>query len=201
MSKLAVILTTNKNHEGVGQYSAMYYDLFVIDYESEGTYKYHGIKKLIEERDMLSQYDYFWFPDYDIKINDVDLRKLVKLARAGEYDLSQPSLTSDSYISWEVTKNVPNSLTRDSNFVEIMCPLFTSAFLKEMLWTFDLNYSSWGLDHLWFAMSGNCKLGIIDGVQVTHSKPISSHNWILPNGKTPLIEMQDLLQEFGIENE
>ena len=59
MSKLAVILTTNKNHEGVGQYSALYYDLFVIDYESEGTYKYHGIKKLIEERDMLSQYDYF----------------------------------------------------------------------------------------------------------------------------------------------
>ena len=82
-----------------------------------------------------------------------------------------------------------------------MCPLFSSSFLKEMLWTFDLNYSSWGLDHLWFAMSGNCKLGIIDAVQVTHTKPISSHNWILPNGKTPLIEMEDLLQEFGIENE
>jgi Protein of unknown function (DUF707) len=201
MSKLAVILTTNKAHNGVGQYSALYYDLFVIDYETEGSYKYHAIKNLIEARDMLNTYDYFWFPDYDIKINDADLRKLVKLSRASGFDLSQPSLSSDSFTSWDITKHVPNSLTRETNFVEIMCPLFTSAFLKAMLWTFDLNFSGWGLDHLWFAMSGNCKLGIIDAVQVTHAKPISSHTWILPNGKTPLIEMQDLLIEFGIGHE
>ena len=201
MSRLAVILTTNKDHEGLDQYSALYYSLFVIDYESEGTYKYQAIKKLIEERDLLCQYDYFWFPDYDIKINDSDLRKLVKLAKASEYDLCQPSLSSDSFVSWEVTKHVPNSLTRDSNFVEIMCPLFTSSFLKDMLWIFELNYSGWGLDYLWFALSGKSKLGIIDAVQVTHAKPISSHAWILPNGKSSHQEMIDLLQEFGLENE
>jgi hypothetical protein len=50
-------------------------------------------------------------------------------------------------------------------------------------------------------MSGNCKLGIIDAVQVTHAKPISSHTWILSNGKTALIEMEDLLQEFGLRDE
>ena len=198
MSKLAVILTTNKAREGVGQYSALYYDLFVIDYESDGTYKYQAIKNLIEDRDMLNTYDYFWFPDYDIKINDCDLKKLVKLAKACEFDLCQPSLSSDSFASWEVTKNVPNSLTRETHFVEIMCPLFSKALLKEMLWTFDLNYSGWGLDHLWFAMSGNCKLGIIDAVQVSHLKPVSSHKWILPNGKTSQEEMIDLLQEFGL---
>jgi hypothetical protein len=201
MSKLAVILTTNKAREGVGQYSALYYDLFVIDYETDGSYKYQAIKKLIEDRDMLNTYDFFWFPDYDIKINDADLRKLVKLTRASGFDLSQPSLSSDSFASWELTKHVPNSLTRETNFVEIMCPLFTSVFLKEMLWTFDLNFSGWGLDHLWFAMSGNYKLGIIDAVQVTHAKPISSHTWILPNGKTAQEEMQDLLIEFGIGHE
>jgi hypothetical protein len=199
MSKLAVILTTNKAREGVGQYSALYYDLFVIDYESDASYKYQAIKKLIEDKDLLSVYDYFWFPDYDIKINDCDLQKLVKLAKACEFDLCQPSLSSDSYASWEVTKNVPNSLTRETHFVEIMCPLFSKAFLKEMLWTFDLNYSGWGLDHLWFAMSGNCKLGIIDAVQVSHMKPVSSHTWILPNGKTSQEEMIDLLQEFGLK--
>ena len=165
--------------------------LFVIDYETENSYKYHAIKKLIEARDMLNHYDFFWFPDYDIKINDADLRKLVKLSRASGFDLSQPSLSSDSFASWDITKHVPNSLTRETNFVEIMCPLFTSVFLKEMLWTFDLNFSGWGLDHLWFAMSGNCKLGIIDAVQVTHVKPVSSHTWILPNGKTSQQEMQD----------
>ena len=198
MSTLAVILTTNKALEGLEQYSGSGYDLFVIDYETEKSFKYHGIKNLIEDKDLLSAYDYFWFPDYDIKINDGDLEKLVKLAKACEFDLCQPSLSSDSYASWEVTKNVPNSLTRETHFVEIMCPLFSKAFLKEMLWTFDLNYSGWGLDHLWYAMSGNCKLGIIDAVQVSHVKPVSSHKWILPNGKTSQEEMIDLLQEFGL---
>lgn len=198
MISLAVILTTNKQLEGLEQYSGKGYDIFVIDYETEGTYKYHGIKKVIQEKDLLNTYDYFWFPDYDIKINDCDLSKLVKLAKACEFDLCQPSLSSDSYASWEVTKHVPNSLTRETNFVEIMCPLFSRSFLQEVLWTFDLNYSGWGLDHLWYAMSKDRKLGIIDAVQVSHTKPVSSHNWILPNGKTSHEEMTDLLQEFGI---
>jgi hypothetical protein len=199
MSSLAIILTSNKNHEGVEQYSGIGYDLYVIDYETKGTYKYHGIKKLIQEKELLSKYDYFWFPDYDIKINDADIKTFIKLAKACNYDLCQPSLSSDSYASWEVTKHVANSLTRDCNFVEIMCPLFSQKYLSFVLWTFDLNFSGWGLDHLWYAMSANCKLGIIDAVQVTHSKPISSHAWILPNGKTSRQEMIDLLTEFGIE--
>jgi hypothetical protein len=198
MNKLAVILTTNKIQDGVSQYSSFGYDLFTIDYETDGTYKYHGIKNLINSKDLLNKYDYFWFPDYDVEINDLELHNLVKLAKIYNFALCQPSVSHDSYLTWDITRHVPNSIVRESNFVEVGCPLFTQSFLKEVIWTFDINYSSWGLDYLWVSLSGNNKLGIIDLVQVQHRKPITSHTWILPNGKTPLDEMNDIIKKYNL---
>lgn len=198
MDKLAVILTTNGIQEGVNQYSKFGYDLFIIDYESNGTYKYHGIKNLINSKDLLNKYDYFWFPDYDVEINDLDLRNLVKLAKMYDFALCQPSLSHDSYLTWNASKHVPSSIVRESNFVEIGCPLFRKDFLKQTIWTFNLNYSGWGLDYLWYSLRGNNKLGIIDLVEVKHRKPISSNTWILPNGKTPYDELNDIIKKYNL---
>ena len=91
MSTLSVILTTNKALEGLEQYSSNGYDLYVIDYETEKSFKYHGIKKLIEDKDLLSVYDYFWFPDYDLtpfSLNSSLLLSKISLLKNIKYSTS-----------------------------------------------------------------------------------------------------------------
>lgn len=216
--KNCVILTTTSRGEGIENYiyNTENYDLFIIDYTSEennsplrsfadlnvfetnGGYKYQNIKKLILKLDLLGKYDYFWFPDWDISFVENTLETLFHSAKIYNLDLCQPSLSLDSHISWSITQHNPETILRYTNFVEVMCPLFKNSFLKEVIWTFDLNFSSWGLDFLWPTISENKNIGIVDLVVVKHERPISSHEWILPNGKNAAEELNDLQKKFNL---
>jgi len=216
--KNCVLLTTTSKREGIEYYSYenKNFDLFIIDYTSEkdaitflegnikaifncnGGYKYKNIKKCIETLDILVKYDYIWLPDWDVNIPIESLNELFTLAEQYNLDLCQPSLSSDSHMSWSITEHNPDSVVRLTNFVEVMCPLFKSSFLKEVLWTFDLNYSSWGLDFLWCSIGKEKNIGIIDSVIVKHERPISSHEWILPNGKNSHQELEELQKKYNL---
>jgi hypothetical protein len=60
------------------------------------------------------------------------------------------------------------------NFVELMCPIFKVDFLREILPTWPLNQSSWGLDYLWRerARQQNRLLAIVDACSVLHTRAI-----------------------------
>ncbi len=218
MKSLCVILTTTHELLGLNQYIEIdnpIFDLVVIDYTSEkdkspardrvdlvyenlGGYKYHSIKEYLEENNIINQYEYFWFPDWDIEITEEDLVRLVDYAKLYNLSMCQPSLSSDSFISWDITRHNPSSKVRITNFVEVMCPLFTSESLKKVMWTFSLNYSSWGLDFLWASLLGDEQIGIIDSVVVKHSRSISSHEWKLPNGKKSEEELREILEKYNL---
>lgn len=168
-------------------------------FESNGGYKYKNIKLLIERfPDLLTKYERFWMVDWDLEFTQKDANKFFLLANAHGFDLCQPSLSHDSYISWEITKNVKISKARITDFVEIMCPMFKKDTLKSLLWTFDLNYSGWGLDFLWATELKKKKIGIIDEVIIKHGKPISSHTWELPGGVKARDEFNVLIEERKI---
>ena len=216
--KNCVILTTTFRGEGLENYlhNTKNYDVYVIDYTSEennsplrsmadlnifetnGGYKYANLKNLILKLDLLEKYDYFWFPDWDISFVQKTLVDLFNYANTYNLDLCQPSLSLDSHISWSITQHNPSTIVRYTNFVEVMCPLFKSSFLKDIIWTFDLNFSSWGLDFLWPTIIENKNIGIIDKVIVKHERPITSHEWILPNGKNAAEELKDLQKKFNL---
>lgn len=216
--KNCVILTTTSNGEGLEYYTydSKNFDLYVIDYTSgtdnspilsnhikelyvsNGGYKYHNIKFLIETYGLLEKYDYIWLPDWDITFSELTINKLFDLTQKFNLDLSQPSLDPDSHISWLITLNNPDTSVRITNFVEVMCPLFKTSFLKKVLWTFNLNYSSWGLDFLWSSLSEENKLGIIDSVVVKHERPISSHEWILPNNLNAHEELEEMKKKYNL---
>lgn len=218
MKHNCVILTTTSKGEGLEYYSFdnNNFDLFIIDYtskkeespitskyvkyiyESEGGYKYHNIKNFLKSNNILEDYKYIWLPDWDISFFQSDLNKLFELAEEYDLELCQPSLTHDSHISWSITQQNFNSSVRITNFVEVMCPLFKNTFLKEVLWTLDLNYSSWGLDFLWGKLAKENKVGIIDLVTVKHERPISSHQWLLPNNQTANEELEDLKKKYNL---
>jgi hypothetical protein len=218
MSFNCVILTTTSNGEGLENYTYdnKNYDLFIIDYtsqknqsplnnnkykfvfESEGGYKYHNIKRLLESSTIMDDYEYIWFPDWDISFNPNDLNNLFTIAKEYDLDICQPSLSEDSHISWKITQHNPNTKVRLTNFVEVMCPLFKSSFLKEVLWTLNLNYSSWGLDFLWGSLAKENKMGIIDSIVVKHERPVASHEWLLPNNQNANQELEELQNKYNL---
>ena len=217
MIENCIILTTNSQLDGLDQYLEIVhksFDIIVIDYESkkgeskaheknvslvyesEGGYKFNNIKKCIQKENLLQKYKYFWFPDWDLEINKDDFNDLFSLTEKHGFLLSQPSLSWDSFFSWKVTVHSPTFEARATGFVEIMCPLFYKSFLEKVMFSLDMNYSGWGLDLLWSKILEKEKIGIIDKIIIKHKRPVSSHEWKLPNNKTAREEMDYILENI-----
>lgn len=189
------------------------YDIFLINYtetdiDFSGTaekvfnikgFKFPTIYNLIESGEIdVYQYDTFWFTDYDVEISRTDLNSLFNIAKLYDFNVSQPSLTPSSYKSWQVTENNESCKYRLTNFVEIMCPMFSRSALLKLKHTFNLAYSGWGIDFLWANLLNNSAMAIIDLINVKHIKPIESDKWVLPNGKTAHQELDDIMATYNL---
>jgi hypothetical protein len=168
-----------------------------LHFEHPG-HKWTNIKRFLETNDLTTRYDFFWFPDDDIRASAADANRLFEIARREGLDLCQPSLSHNSFTSFKVTKHRPGRDVRRTNFVEIMCPLFQANALKTCLPTFDLTHSGWGLDYLWPTLVDSSRVGVVHAVQVQHTQPVQSKEWRMENGLTPGEEMAQLLRSFGL---
>ncbi len=118
-------------------------------------------------------YRYIWIADPDLELAPGGISRLFGIAERYGLDLSQPALTGDSYWSFPHTLRHSLYLFRKTNFVEVMCPLFSRDALRSSLHWFDLNRSTWGTDVCWsFSLAGHMSLAIIDDVTVRHGMPI-----------------------------
>lgn len=154
------------------------------------TQKSKGIKfKLFnqflkENPNVIDEYEYFLLFDDDLLCTVDDLSNFFNIIKKHNFDLSQPSLTQDSYYSHIPTVKHDNSYYRLTNYVEIMCPAFSQRFLKEVMPIFDeIEFGiGWGMEQYWFEFLENYKgiskflgkVGIIDAVSVKHTKPPGS---------------------------
>ncbi len=140
-------------------------------YASKG-FKWWLIKSFIEDNlEWVSQFEYIWFPDDDIEIDTENINKLFDLAKQYSLWLCQPSLLG--YASHHITLPQKNSLLRYTNFVEVMAPMMNLDTVLKLKETFDVNYSSWGLDGIWPYLLGHPKdkIAILDTVIMRHTKP------------------------------
>src|SRR5262249_26114303 len=112
---------------------------------SGGLNKYKGAFQFIDAR-VLEKYRGFTLLDDDIQITHSDLSGFLEYCSAHGLDLAQPSLSSDSFYTYEYLVNASPSGWRAVTMVEVMCPYFSSDAFKVALNTFDLSYSTWGLD-------------------------------------------------------
>ena len=143
-------------------------------YASKG-FKWWLIKSFIEDNlEWVSQFEYIWLPDDDLSINTKSINELFEIAKKHSLWLCQPALLG--YASHNITLPRENSLLRYTNFVEVMAPLMDLDTLLKLKETFDVNYSSWGLDGVWPYLLGNPKdkVAIIDTVKMIHTKPPKS---------------------------
>jgi hypothetical protein len=155
--------------------------------------KYHLLKSFIQDNiEFISKFDYIWLPDDDVDISPENINRLFNISKEYNLSISQPAM--DGYVSHEITKPVPNSLLRYTNFVEVLAPLFNKETLLKVYNTFDLNYSSWGYDYLWPHLLNypQNSIAIIDDIVMTHTRPVGQNYSRFP--KIPWDELVELLQ-------
>lgn len=165
-----------------------------FDYRLE---KWEMIHKLIiENLDIILQYDYFWFVDDDISTSCNDINNLFKIAVDYQLKLAQPSISG--FRSFPQTKRVSGMFLRYTNFVEIMCPLMSKETLLKLFPTFIETKSGWGIDFIWKTML-NPHLGdlaIIDLINVRHVDKVKSKYGGRFKVK-PQIELERVLYRLG----
>ncbi|MBZ5762950.1 hypothetical protein LAV84_25750 [Rhizobium sp. VS19-DR104.2] len=140
--------------------------------------KWDGIYGFFKEHpETLTIYEYFWFPDDDIRATTSDVNRLFAAGRSHGLLVYQPSLDRNSYYSHLITLQHPSFDLRYSNFVEIMVPVLSRAILAETLESLKDSKSGFGMDFVWpklaVELSGKLEsVAILDSVTVCHTRPV-----------------------------
>lgn len=160
------------------------YDDSLIEFRDDGDKVCHikGFKLkaiyeyLTNNPQFLSQYDYFFFPDDDIRTDVDTINRLFDTMKVLRLKIAQPSLKRMSYYSWFHTLQNMACKLRYTNFVEMMVPCFSQSALKSVLFTFNENATGWGTEMHWPLLldSNHRDMAIIDDISVLHTRPIQS---------------------------
>ena len=166
--------------------------------------KMRAMHSLYERRksDLLG-YDYVCFADDDLAASRESFNLMFDLCEQFGLELAQPSLTHDSYMgNWGITMENRSFLLRYTNFVEVMCPVFSREFLERCAPTFVENMSGYGLDFLWSSwVSSPWKIGILDACPVRHTRASYSgqlYKTLAEKGVSPDQELIDLIRKWNL---
>lgn len=139
-------------------------------YKLKVIYKYLEMHPEVKER-----YDYFFFPDDDIRMDAAIINTLFEDMRRYRLQIAQPALRL-SYYTWRHTLKDRYCKLHYTNFVEMMIPCFSREALDKVLFTFNENETGWGTETHWPVLinASQRDMAIIDEVSVVHTRPIQS---------------------------
>lgn len=164
--------------------------------------KFIGAQRLLRREAFWHAYDYVWFPDDDLATEQDEIDELFARSAAMELELGHPALDWHSHYWHVVMVRSPSFAARYVDFIELMAPVFSRAFLERCLPTFDENLSGWGLSFLWPHMlgSGLRRCAIIDDATVTHTRPFGGPTYDLLRklNRSPLDEAKALYEKHGL---
>ena len=153
--------------------------------------------------DRLLSYDRIAFVCDDVDARPEAWTRLFELCARYQLDLAQPAILG--YRSYAITEPQQGVLLRYTNFVEIMCPVFSSRALERVRSTFGESVSGWGLDFLWSRLLpySDYKVAIVDSVCVTHAGIVrqGSLRPVLDRlGIDPLDELKQVMSRNRVED-
>jgi hypothetical protein len=126
----------------------------------------------------LNQYQYFWFPDDDIKASSEEVIRCLEIGMANNLQIFQPSLDDNSFYSHLITLQHRSFTLRYTNFVEIMVPFISRELLARTIGLLNGNRSGFGLDYVWPEIAAEIgqdptkSAAVIDLVSVRHTRPV-----------------------------
>lgn len=157
----------------------------------------------IQIKELFEKYDYFFFPDDDLIMNTSSINRFFEIASEYKLSLCQPGIVG--YISVPFTIPRPLTKIRFTNWVEIMCPCFSSEALKLCWKTFNLNKSNWGIAFVWNLLleKPKDKIAIIDEIAAIHTRAIGSGENYKNNlaQKEALEELSIIIKKYQINTE
>jgi len=161
-----------------------YYGDSIGKFKNDAEYYDHSIglkwpilsKLYLENSDLFLSYDACWFPDDDLLISSESISKMFNIFHEYQLWLAQPSLAPGSYVTFAVTAQAIKTILRMSDFVEIMCPIFSRQTLSILAHTFSISASGWGLDSVWPKLLGypRDRIAFIDETPVIHTRPLKT---------------------------
>lgn len=159
---------TSRNYDiGFNFYSVPYNDFYKsADLVCQGGMSKFYAAKLLSK--ILLKYQGVLFLDYDLRLL-FDPDDFFQTCQQYNLDLAQASVSKNYNI--KMTKHCPECELRYTNWIEVMGPYMSKDFLTEMIHSFDLTLSTWGLDVYWGFHLGQRKAAIIDKYQMEHSIP------------------------------
>lgn len=171
-------------------------------YEARPGPKWPCIGSLLQEhRELVGQYEAFWFPDDDLAVDSASIDRMFAFFCAYRLCLAQPALTLDSYYTWRTLLRDPRCHIRYSRFVEVMAPIFSRESLHVCMPTFSQSRSGWGLDWVWPTLCAENDLGriaVIDATPVRHTRPVGGELYRNHPSMDGKADAARILQAYGI---
>lgn len=144
---------------------------------NDGENKLESFYKFYAERRTRLSYKYYLIVDDDIDFAPGDISIFFTLCNQYGTYLCQPALRWGTNCNHDVTLWNPICVLRNVSFVEVMAPCFSAQALDDLIDTFILNRSTWGIDYAWASRSqGNRRLAILDAIRVSHTKPVDLYH-------------------------
>ncbi|KAL6587448.1 hypothetical protein OROMI_000426 [Orobanche minor] len=156
--------------------------------------------------DIVAPYDYIFIWDEDLGVENFDPEEYIKLVKKHNLDISQPGLSEDSGMTWQMTRRQEDTevhkkteerpgwcadphLPPCAAFVEIMAPVFSRKAWR-CVWHMIQNdlVHGWGLD---FALRkcvepAHERIGVVDSQWIVHQTvPSLGNQGEAGNGKAP----------------
>ncbi len=156
--------------------------------------KFAAFHQIFATRPDFWDYRQIWLPDDDLMVTRTAINRLFEICRRNRIELAQPALDEASHLTYPITKRDPRFAMRFTNFVEVMCPVFSRDALATCIDGFRSTVSSWGLDAIWPSLVGvgGTRIAIVDDVTVTHTRPVGG----LYSREAAFAEMNALLKAY-----
>jgi len=152
-------------------------------------------------REIFDRYERVAFVCDDVDAVTASWNLMFELCEWFDLDLAQPAI--GGYATHPITQPVEGSLLRYTNFVEVMCPVFSRRALALCGDTFDQSVSGWGLSFLWAALLPypRFRIAIVDQVCVVHTGPPregSLRPVLDALGVDPMVELKEIVARLGL---
>ncbi len=136
--------------------------------EIKGLFKLENISMAIKQYySTITKYDAVCLPDDDITMDAAMLNHIFRIFHKYNLDMAQPTIAA-GVRSHAFTRQKPEYILRFVNWVEMMCPIFKKSTLLEILPTFMLNRSGYGIDVLWGKVFEGKRIAAIDRCGIYH---------------------------------
>lgn len=111
--------------------------------------------------------------DDDVAFRPGDVSRLFDLCDAHHLYLCQPALRHGTNSNHDVTLWNPFCQIRRTRFIEVMVPCLSQQAVADLLDTFTLSRSTWGIDYAWGSLlRDQGRIAVVDAIRVEHTKPV-----------------------------